>query len=572
MSRDMISIAIVGSGGSGVMTAGQMLLDTAARAGCYAHNSRSSGPQIRGGEAASMLTLAVRPVECPGDRFDLIIAFDWHNVERFADELPLGPGAVILTDPSQGEVPAALLKSDTRIIELPLKDLAAGIKGGRVNMVGLGVIAAVAGFRSEHVEAVIRSALAKKGDVVAQAGIDGAAAGAAAAEELGLGLALTIPEADGSPRFTISGCEALAYGALKGGARFCAAYPITPATEVLEWIAAHIPRLGGQLVQAEDEIASINMCIGASYGGVPSVTATAGPGLSLMIEALGLAVASETPVVVIDVMRVGPSTGVATKSEQADLNIAVYGMHGDAPHLVVAPTSISDGIQTAQWAVHLAEALQTPCILLSDQAMGQARIVADPPAQASFRAERQLASLEGPGSYLRYADTPSGISPAAVPGMAGGEHTADGLEHGENAVPSSRASDHAAQLDKRERKLAQFDFGSTWAEIEGDGDVAVLTWGSITAPARAAIERLRGEGRNIRLVVMRLISPVQPHLLAAALDGVRRLLILEQSHSAQFHRYLRAHVDLPAGTAVFNRPGPLPMRTDEIYQQIAELL
>ncbi len=160
---------------------------------------------------------------------------------------------------------------------------------------------------------------------------------------------------------------------MRGGVRFAAAYPITPATEILEWLAPNLPQVGGVLLQAEDELASINMIIGASFGGTPALTATSGPGLSLMIEALGLATAAEMPIVVVDVMRGGPSTGIPTKSEQADLNIAVYGLHGDAPHLVLAPQSVADCLFTTQWAVHLAEALQTPAIVLSDQFVGQAQ-------------------------------------------------------------------------------------------------------------------------------------------------------------------------------------------------------
>ena len=570
MNRKSVTLAFVGSGGSGVMTAGQMLFDAAARAGWYAHNSRSSGPQIRGGEAASFLTFSPLPVDCPGDRFDLIVAFDWQNVERFVDELPMAPDGVILTDPSQAEVPPALLADGVRVLELPLKQLADAVKGGRANMVGLGAVGAIIGLPAADAEAVIGALLAKKGEAAIAAAIAGAASGAEAVAGFDLGLELEPAREKRGERWSLSGCEGLAFGALKGGVRFCAAYPITPATELLEWLAPRLPGLGGQLVQAEDEIASINMCIGASFGGVPSFTATSGPGLSLMIEALGLAVGSETPVVVADVMRGGPSTGIPTKSEQADLNIAVYGMHGDAPHLVVAPTSIADSVLTGQWAVHLAEALQTPCLVLSDQAMGQARVLADPPPPASYRAERLLAQIDGEVPYRRYADTDSGISPAAIPGMAGGEHTAEGLEHGESALPSAGAPDHRRQLDKRLRKLMQYDFGEHWAEIDGDGEFAVLTWGSVSAPARAAVARLREEGQKVRLVAMRLISPLQPEKLASALEGVRKLLVLEQSHGAQFHKYLRAHVDLPQDTVVFHRPGPLPIRAGEVYDRIAE--
>jgi len=566
-----LTIAFVGSGGSGVMTAGKMLLDAAARYGWYGYNARSSGPQIRGGEAAAFVRLAVDPVETPGDVVDVILAFDWQNVERFAAELPLAPESIIVTDPAQGEVPAALAASGARILSLPIKEIAASQPGWRANMVGLGAAAAAAGLPSEALGAVLGGVIGRKGEAAIQASMAAIEAGARAAGEWGLGLELPAPRTSGAARWNLSGNEAAAFGALRGGVRFCAAYPITPATELLEWLAPRIARTGGLLIQAEDEIASINMCIGASFGGVPSITATAGPGLSLMVETLGLAVSSETPLVVVDVMRAGPSTGIPTKSEQSDLNIAVYGLHGDAPHLVVAPTSIVDCVFTTQWAVHLAEAIQTPCIVLSDQALGQARAICDRPDDAPFRAERLLADGCGDGPYQRYADTPSGISPAAVPGMAGGEHTAEGLEHGARGLPSAQASDHQVQLDKRLRKLTDYDFGDAWAEIEGEGDLAVLTWGSITGPAREAIARLEAEGGKARLIALRLLSPIQPARLAQALTGVRRLMVLEQSHGAQFHKYLRAHVDLPDEVTVFHRPGPLPIRTHEVHERLRAL-
>ncbi|MCW2244487.1 2-oxoglutarate ferredoxin oxidoreductase subunit alpha [Azospirillum fermentarium] len=571
MKRDQVTVALVGSGGAGVMTAGQMLLDAAAKVGWYGLMSRSSGPQIRGGEAAAFVRLSPNPVLAPGDVFDLVVAFDWQNVERFAAELPMTAASIIITDPEQGEVPPVLTASGARVLDVSIRELAGTVPGGRVNMVGLGVVAALVGLPRAGLDAVIRDALGKKGDAAVTASAAAIDAGATAVEGWGLGLTLPPPEPDGGARWNISGNEAAGFGALKAGVRFCAAYPITPATEILEWLAPNLARTGGLLVQAEDELASINMCLGASFGGVPSITATAGPGLSLMTEALGLAVASETPVVVVDVMRGGPSTGIPTKSEQSDLNIAVYGLHGDAPHLVLAPNSIGDCLFTTQWAVHLAEALQTPAIVLSDQAMGQSRAVIARPADAPHRAERRLADTQA-GDYRRYAVTDDGVSPAAIPGMIGGEHTADGLEHSERGLPSSQAADHHRQLDKRQRKLTLHDYGPAWADVEGEGPVAILTWGSSAGPAREAAARLRAAGHAVRLVAVRLLSPVQPAAMAAALAGVDRVLVVEQTHGAQFHKYLRAHYDLPRGVAVMSRPGPLPIRAHEVEAALKPLL
>ncbi|MCK2128272.1 2-oxoglutarate synthase, partial [Thauera aromatica] len=300
--------------------------------------------------------------------------------------------------------------------------------------------------------------------------------------------------------------------------------------------APNLAKLGGALVQAEDELASVNQIIGASYGGTTSLTATSGPGLALMTESIGLAVASETPITIVNVMRGGPSTGIPVKSEQSDLNIALYGLHGDAPHLVMAPNSLADCAFTTQWAVHLADTLQTAAIVLSDQSLGQSRATIAPPADPGLRADRLRPVGElGDERYRRYRNTESGVSPMAVPGMKGYQYTADGLEHTEVGTPSSQASDHSTQLDKRLRKLTAHDYGAYWADIdgEGEGDIAVITWGSTTGPVQEALERWRASGKKARMVSIRLLSPVRPAQLAAALEGVSRVLVVEQSHGAQ---------------------------------------
>jgi 2-oxoglutarate ferredoxin oxidoreductase subunit alpha len=556
-----VSAALAGSGGAGVMTAGNMLLEAAALAGYYGLMTRTSGPQIRGGEAAAMVRVSTFATDGQDDRFDLLAAIDWQNVHRFASELPLGARSLVIGDPAHGEPPAVFLGSGARYVPVPLKKIAAGIPGAWPNMVALGLVAGLIGLPFDAVERAARKAL-KKG---LEAGIAAAQAGFSEATSLQdrQGFVLEKPPSKSS-RWLITGNEAAGYGALRAGVRFVAAYPITPATELLEWLSPALAKVGGTLVQAEDELASINMALGASYGGVPALTATSGPGLSLMIESLGLGVTAEIPVVVVDVMRTGPSTGIATKSEQADLNLALNGLHGDAPHVVIAPNSVADCVAATEWAVGLAESLQVPAIVLSDQYFGQARAVVDLPDKTGFSFKRIISEEKADGGpYQRYAVTPSGVSPMAIPGTPGCTYTADGLEHNEKGTPSSQAGDHLAQMDKRARKLAQLDPGEGWASIEGEGDTAVVTFGSCTGPVREAMVR---HGKNVRLISLRLLSPVQPQRLKKALEGVKRVLVVEQNHSGQFLRYLRADYELPGEVKSLRRPGPLPFRPDEILQ------
>jgi 2-oxoglutarate/2-oxoacid ferredoxin oxidoreductase subunit alpha len=554
-----VSVALAGSGGAGVMTAGNMLLEAAAAAGYYGLMTRTSGPQIRGGEAAAMVRVAGYATDAQEDRCHALAAIDWQNVGRFAAEIPLGPQSLLIGDPAAGEPPEVFTRSGARYLGVPFKKIAAAIPGAWPNMVALGVLAGLIGLSADAVEAAARKSMKKGLD----AGIAAARLGLSHGDSLSQGFRL-LPPPPKSSRWLISGNEAAGYGALRGGVRFVAAYPITPATELLEWLAPALAAVGGTLVQAEDELASINMALGASFGGVPALTATSGPGLSLMIEALGLGVAAEVPVVVVDVMRTGPSTGIATKSEQADLNLALYGMHGDAPHVVLAPNSLADCIAATQWAVGLAESLQLPAIVLSDQYFGQARAVIDLPAMEETSLSRLKADGETP--YKRYALTPSGISPMAIPGMPGCQYTADGLEHNERGTPSSQAGDHLAQMDKRARKLASLDPGDAWASIEGEGEAAVITFGSCTGPVREALAR---NGKGVKLISIRLLSPAQPGRLKKALAGVKRVLVIEQNHGGQFLRYLKSEYELPAQVRSLRRPGPLPFRPEEIAREIA---
>jgi len=561
------SIAITGSGGSGAITVGNMLLQQAAKNSLYGFMRRSVGPQIRGGESAALLRLSAQPVSCPDDRFDLLIAFDWRNADRFALEIPLDSRSLIITDPASGDIPQVIQQSGAKIIEVPLKKMAREVSGGRINMVGVGLITALLEMPAGIATDIITSTLAKKGEEAIKSSLDC----------FDIGFKYNLPEglscpkliaAERGTRWNISGNEAAGLGALQGGVRFVAAYPITPATEVLEWLSPRLEKIGGTLLQAEDELASINMVIGASFGGVTSMTSTSGPGLSLMSEGIGLAVASEIPLVVVNVTRGGPSTGIPTKSEQSDLNIALYGLHGDAPHLVLAPQNITDCIETTRWSVQLAEQLQTPAIVLTDQFLGQSRCITPAQESPGLPVGRQVASADKDKVFQRYAITDSGISPMAIPGTADCSYTADGLEHKPSGQPSSIATDHHQQLDKRQRKLALFEFGNNWADIHGEAQLAIITWGSSTAAVLEAAQRLELTGQSVKVISIRLLAPAQVDSLEKELLGVNKLLIVEQSHSKQFYHYLRAHYSLPKDVNVYAEPGPLAITPGDITKAV----
>jgi len=561
------SVALLGKGGAGVITAGDMLLAAAAHCGLYGLMIRVVGPQIRGGESAALVRLGSAPIGCLDDRFDVLLGINWKQAERLLADIAVDADSIVVTDPAEDDVPQSIAVSGAALQQLEMKKLAKSVSGGRVNMVALGYVAGLAGIPEEAIRHAIEKELRRKGQQSVDASVAAAMLGFSRTRSSAAPHAVN--EQSGN-RWMISGNHATGLGALRGGVRFAAAYPITPATEILEWLAPRLIDGGGALTQAEDELASINMAIGASYGGIPSLTATSGPGLSLMLEGLGLAVCAEIPVVVVNVMRAGPSTGIPTKPEQSDFNAAIYGLHGDAPHIVVAPNSVADCVFTTQWAVHLAEATQAPVIVLSDQFIGQALVVADPVPAISFFAKRKLAE-NIPEAFERYAITADGISPMPLPGTPGGQYTADGLEHSSGAKPSGTVADHYAQLDKRAGKIADFDYGQHWADIDGEGELAILTWGSTTSVVREALQRLPDKVTcKLKLIALRLLLPVRQQDMAAALDGVSRLIVIEQNHTGQLYRFLRAWYDLPPDVDTLHRPGPSIFRPGEIATKISE--
>ncbi len=570
-----VSFAVVGTGGAGAITAGSILLEAAGKAGWYGLLTRSVGPQIRGGEAAALVRLSTKPAACMSKEFNILVAIDWKNADRFINAMPVASGGLVVCDPAAGDPPQAVLDMDCTIVQCPIGELAKSVKGGRENMISIGIVAQLIGLPVDDVMKIVQSKLGRKGEQAVATGRTCIDAGMEAAAGFGKTYPMAPPQESDGNRWLITGNEAVGLGALRGGVRFAAAYPITPATEVLEYLAPSLASIGGALVQAEDELSSINMIIGASFGGRPSVTATSGPGLSLMMESLGLAAASETPIVVVDVMRVGPSTGIATQTEQSDLNIAVYGFHGDADHVVIAPLSVADCLFTGQWAVHIAETLQSPVIVLSDQSIGQARVLIDTPANVSFLTQRkpyvpgEVAEGE---EYKRYGLTADGVSPMALPGQAGGQYTTDGLTHTQRGTPSSTRRDQREQMRKRHEKINGFDYGDYWGVTEGDADsdTVILTWGSMTGAAREALDLLKDDGLSARLVSLRQISPFPTEALEAALAGAKRVLFVEQTFSGQFYRHVRSHIDLPYDVRKHHREGPDVIGPDEIATQIRD--
>ena len=566
MSSHSLSIAITGAGGAGVISCGELLLQAWAREGGRGLLRKAYGPQIRGGESAALLKLTESERYTAAGHYDLVVALDWDNFSRFEDEIRLGEDSWVLCEQGQ-TIPDAVMNLQPRILALPLEETASAAHAeGRVNMLVLGLLGALLDLPADSLCELAGEKLARK----AEAYREGAFASIRRGEELRPDFRLAVPDRGETGTWYLSGNQAAGLGAIETGIRFVAAYPITPASDVLEWMAGPLETVGGQLVQAEDELAAINMTIGAAFGGVPAFTATSGPGLALMSESIGLAVASETPVTVLNVMRGGPSTGIPTKSEQSDLNIALHGLHGDAPHLVLAPLDIADCVFTTGWAVALAQQLQTPAIVLSDQFVGQSTAVVSEPRRWVNTVNGDSEET-GDNDYLRYRLTASGVSTVAAPGDVDRRFTADGLEHNEKGTPSARHSDHQQQLQKREQKLRQFDYGDDWARLSGEGEIALVCFGSSSAVAAEAAELIDAMGMSTRVIALRLLAPLQVGALASALDQASHVVVVEQNHSAQLFHYLRGQMDFMQPLHSYAEAGPVPLHAGKIAEFIAEV-
>ncbi len=360
-------LRIGGESGDGMVTIGDIITAVAADHGAWVHTFRTFPAEIRGGPVLFQLHTNTTPVLSVGDQVDVLVtlnkeAWTLHHNDLRAD-------GVLVFDPSEYQPPSWFMGTK---YEVPAVELAnkAGAKRGK-NIVIIGALSKLFGLDKEVAQETIRKKLGKRAELL-QGNLDSFNAGYDYADTLMKAdrFGFSFPsERVSNDRLIMNGNDAIVAGALRAGCRFYGGYPITPASDIMEKLALELLAIGGALLQGEDEIASINACLGASWAGVKSMTATAGPGLSLMTEALGLASMAEIPVVVVDAQRGGPSTGLPTKTEQSDLNLAIYGAHGDTPRMVIAPTDVADCFPATILAFNLSERYQMPVLLLSDQSL-----------------------------------------------------------------------------------------------------------------------------------------------------------------------------------------------------------
>jgi 2-oxoglutarate ferredoxin oxidoreductase subunit alpha len=585
-------IRICGEAGEGISTAGELLLNASLRSGLQAACVKYLPSNIRGGCAEALVTLCAVPSFSPIGACDMLVVVNPAAIAVIPESLDKhGMVLVVLQGRDSGSSEEAIerfVRKGFRTIPVPIAEInsAATIGAAAKVMAALGVIGSMLGIDISHFGEAISARFREKShaEVEANRGMV-AAAYAWAAQRIDTNAvpAILAPlPGEGSPgtRLILDGNEAVALGAIASGCSFYASYPITPATSVGETLARLLPEQGGCAYQAEDEMAALGAVIGASFAGAKALTATSGPGLSLMQEFIGYASMAEIPAVIVDVQRAGPSTGMPTRHGQDDLLAAAFGGHGEGPRMVIAPQSVEDCFTSTITAFNCAEQYQCPVILLSDASLGLMKKSVD---RASLVCPEIVgrtivtAPVDKSALYYRYRLSDSGISPVAVPGNSLVTCRITGVEHTEDGVPVATAQERMAQVEKRARKLrnieAEFDGAVEWdLETEGDGgaDIGVIAWGFTVAATREAVARLRREGRRIAALYPRLLYPLCKEAVGrwAQLCPVR--IVVEANSTGQLCSLIGMETGIRPHSYAVSRGEPLA--PDEIHDRILQLL
>ncbi len=567
-----LSVIVGGQGGDGTLTVVDLLGRYFRKHGLYVYTSRNTLSRIRGGHADASVRASLDPRASIKPHADLLVAFDQEAVDLAKPEMD--PEAVVLYDSS-------IFKTDLpNAFGFPFATLAGGQIGQPIykNTAAFGAVCVLLGFDEASARQVIEERFKRRGAEALEKNLK--------ALEIGRHAALDHPAAvnrwsvaEGAAHRLIltTGNQAVALGFVVGGGRFFAGYPITPATEIMEYLARYLPAFHGVVRQAEDELASINMVLGAAYAGARSMTSTSGPGLSLMTEGIGQAGTAELGILVADCQRVGPSTGQPTRHEQSDLAHLAHLGHGEYPRFILSPGSAEDCFYLTVDALNLAEKWRLPVILLLDQALCQNASTVAGFDLARVRVERpsrltpeQVAQLE---SYKSYAFTPDGISPFAPPGTPGVTSQVTGNEHDEWGHVSVNPANRAGMMKKRMEKLVHARDDLPLPRYFGpkEARIGLIGYGSTSGPILEAMDGLDHEGIPTRYFQARTIFPVQRHTLAPFLDAVDLAFIVEHNYTGQFAHLLREEMpEYHAKLRSITKVDGFSFRAPEITQPIRE--
>lgn len=576
MKRKTVSVWVGGAAGDGIASVGESLAKIFARNGLqvYAYNSYQS--VIRGGHVWWQMRAGSDKVYTQPENCHLLIALNQDTIDQHALGVERGGGILFNSDRLQAR--PEHLSNGAQSMGLPMSKLTK--LPIMQNTVATGAFMYLTNLPLESLEKALQERFAKKKADVVQANIEAARAGYEFAKAnwkaLGLGL-----EVSKTQRLIMTGNQAIAVGALAANCKFFAAYPMTPASSIMHFLAPNGPKRGMCVKQCEDEIASINMAIGAAQTGARSMTATSGGGFSLMTEAMGLAGMLETPVVVCNVQRGGPSTGLPTKMEQGDLFQLLGASQGEYPRAILAPQTIEDAFQTTVDAFNISDRYQLPVMILSDLILSEHTETVDK-LDLNVKIDRGEMLTEWTGSepYKRYLDTPSGISPRVLPGVRGAMYVSPSDEHNEKGeVISDVFTDPPTRkkmVEKRMRKVEGLrkELAKMYPpKLEGsaNAEVTLVGWGSTANLLRALMRRLEEEGIKTNIFLIKVAAPFLADETTAVLSKCKRLIMIEQNYTSQMARLLRMETGINIQDRILKYDGE-PFAATEVYNQVKKIM
>ena len=561
MKKHDISLLIVGKGGQGIDAAGQILAKALFRSGWHVFGYAESENVIQGGLNTYRLRMSDRPVSAMEKNLDFILALDATTAASFIADLELTGKCLIDTEDVTAE--------DGRIVRLPMAMLAAEAKLNKArNIVGLGALIRLLGLPLEPLETAITEKYRDKSSEIVSQNIQAARSGHLSVNQEDSAAPNEVLRAPDENSNLITGGTLGALGAIKAGCKFFAAYPMTPSSSILHTLASLADEYGISVNHVEDEIAAINMAIGAGFAGVRSMTATSGGGYALMTEAIGLAGMIESPVVILEVQRPGPSTGLPTRTAQGDLRQVLHAGQGEFPHVVLAPGTLTQAFEDIFKAFNIAERYQCPVTVLLDKYLAdQQTDVVLPDADLKIDHGKLLA--EGSDAqFQRYASGEDGIPIRSLPGQVKGIHTATSYEHGPDGQPTEDPVTVEAMNDRRLAKMTTLSNALSPISLEGPEDAAytIICWGSTYGIAKEIIAR----HGSLNLLHFRHINPL-PANTKKVLSSIRNPILLENNATGQLGGWLREKFGLQTPNRILNHSGR-PFYVDELDKRISDIL
>lgn len=527
-----------GEAGYGIMTAGEIFARACVRAGLHVFTNAEYPSLIRGGHNTFMVRAAEREIHAHADKVDILVALNAETISRHTSELNTD-GCIVFDPDVCGRVSAA-----AKLYPVPFSKILVELGAEQImlNSIALGASAALLELDFEFLEAAIRKVFGKRAKVIEQNIVAAQAGYSHVKNSFPEKSGIRIAPRQSQQRLLLTGNDALALGAVAAGCKFAAIYPMTPISQILHNLAAWQRRYGIVVLQPEDEIAGINAAIGASFTGVRSLTATSGGGFSLMVEALGMAAMTETPLVVIWGQRPGPSTGSPTRTAQSDLRFALHASQGEFPRIVLAPGDAAECFRAADEAFNLAERWQLPVIILVDKHVCEcygtfAAFESQKIDRGRLASDAELTALEKSKSeFPRYKITDNGVSPRALPGQPGGTFRAIADEHDEFGYLTEEPAVCVAMQEKRLRKLAHIAKELPEPRLYGPAkaDITLIGWGSLKGPVLDALPLLEARGISANFLHAYYVWPFPAGAMSRVLDSARAAVFIEQNATAQF--------------------------------------